>query len=353
MCPSLVRVGGAVEVVIAIVAALTGAAVWAGLVAVVVPRVHRVRGRGARAAASPIGSCGCFGRVDTPPSLVHVVVNLGAAACAVGVAVRDGGGIVRRPRATSRWPGSRCSCSSRSGCTRRSPRSRSCRSSDASVSDASMSARLADRAAEFLGRHQPAELPAAHRDGRHRARRRARRLRAPARRLPTPRSVAAADSSCECGSLCCDGYTEFCCTMTGSNTCPPRHDRRRVVEGRRLAVLHRAALLHRLQRDVPVRHRGRSVPTSVPTPRGAAAARTATATTARPAAPSSATASATSRSRRSARSRAGWCRATPRSWWSATAPRPSRSTTRPQITTSPVCKRSARRTTWNTAWRWT
>jgi hypothetical protein len=27
--------------------------------------------------------------------------------------------------------------------------------------------------------------------------------------------------SCACGSLCCDGYTEFCCTLTGSNTCPP------------------------------------------------------------------------------------------------------------------------------------
>lgn len=28
-------------------------------------------------------------------------------------------------------------------------------------------------------------------------------------------------SSCQCGSLCCDGYTEFCCTMIGTNTCPP------------------------------------------------------------------------------------------------------------------------------------
>ena len=27
-------------------------------------------------------------------------------------------------------------------------------------------------------------------------------------------------SSCQCGSLCCDGYTEFCCTMIGTNTCP-------------------------------------------------------------------------------------------------------------------------------------
>ncbi|HEV3132965.1 MAG TPA: twin-arginine translocation signal domain-containing protein, partial [Acidimicrobiales bacterium] len=27
--------------------------------------------------------------------------------------------------------------------------------------------------------------------------------------------------ACGCGSPCCDGYTEFCCTVTGSNTCPP------------------------------------------------------------------------------------------------------------------------------------
>ena len=28
------------------------------------------------------------------------------------------------------------------------------------------------------------------------------------------------NQDCECGSTCCDGYTEFCCTMTGENTCP-------------------------------------------------------------------------------------------------------------------------------------
>ena len=29
------------------------------------------------------------------------------------------------------------------------------------------------------------------------------------------------NSSCQCGSLCCDGYTEFCCTLSGLNQCPP------------------------------------------------------------------------------------------------------------------------------------
>src|SRR4051812_38637462 len=27
--------------------------------------------------------------------------------------------------------------------------------------------------------------------------------------------------SCSCGTACCDGYTEFCCTITGHNSCPP------------------------------------------------------------------------------------------------------------------------------------
>lgn len=28
-------------------------------------------------------------------------------------------------------------------------------------------------------------------------------------------------SSCKCSQLCCDGYTEFCCTIYGANGCPP------------------------------------------------------------------------------------------------------------------------------------
>jgi hypothetical protein len=27
--------------------------------------------------------------------------------------------------------------------------------------------------------------------------------------------------SCDCSSLCCDGYTEFCCAIYGENSCPP------------------------------------------------------------------------------------------------------------------------------------
>ncbi len=41
----------------------------------------------------PVGSCGCFGRADAPPTVLHVVIDAGAAVCAVAVALRDGGGI--------------------------------------------------------------------------------------------------------------------------------------------------------------------------------------------------------------------------------------------------------------------
>jgi hypothetical protein len=49
---------------------------------------------------------------------------------------------------------------------------------------------------------------------------------APLRYVLRPGSAYAAicscnGSSCNCTDLCCDGYTEFCCTLTGENRCPP------------------------------------------------------------------------------------------------------------------------------------
>lgn len=34
-------------------------------------------------------------------------------------------------------------------------------------------------------------------------------------------AVCACKGACACGTSCCDGYTEFCCTLYGANTCPP------------------------------------------------------------------------------------------------------------------------------------
>jgi hypothetical protein len=90
--PFGVRAVGAFEAALAVAAAATGAPVLAFGVAVsyVVFTLFVVV---ALARRLPIGTCGCFGKIDTPPSWIHVGVNLGAAASAVAVAVADGGGI--------------------------------------------------------------------------------------------------------------------------------------------------------------------------------------------------------------------------------------------------------------------
>ena len=90
--PAVVRVGGAIEVVVGVAAIVTGGPVAAALVAlsyvlftvfVVVALVRHI----------PIGSCGCFGKVDTPPSLVHVGLNVGAIVTATAVALGSGGDV--------------------------------------------------------------------------------------------------------------------------------------------------------------------------------------------------------------------------------------------------------------------
>ena len=82
----LVRVGGIAEVVVGIGALATGDPVFAALVALSYLAfagfvVIALRSR------SPISSCGCFGKVDTPPSPVHVVIDLLAAVVAMAVAL--------------------------------------------------------------------------------------------------------------------------------------------------------------------------------------------------------------------------------------------------------------------------
>jgi hypothetical protein len=90
--PALVRGGGVVEAVIGVSALVTGGTVSAVLVALsylgflgfVLAALRR---------DVPVASCGCFGKVDTPPSRVHVGVNLVAVAAALTVAVDPGAGI--------------------------------------------------------------------------------------------------------------------------------------------------------------------------------------------------------------------------------------------------------------------
>ena len=81
----LVRVGGGAELVVGVGALALGGPVFATLVAAsylgfAVFVVVALR------TGTPISSCGCFGKADTPPSAVHVVIDLAAAGVAASVA---------------------------------------------------------------------------------------------------------------------------------------------------------------------------------------------------------------------------------------------------------------------------
>lgn len=84
----VVRVGGVVEAGLALTALVTGSAWMAAAVAISYSAfagwigVALLRGL-------PISSCGCFGTPDTPPSVVHVIVNVVAAAVSADAAVSD------------------------------------------------------------------------------------------------------------------------------------------------------------------------------------------------------------------------------------------------------------------------
>ena len=88
-----VRAVGGVEAALSFAAILTGDSILAILVA-----ASYLAFTGFVAIALfrhlPIGSCGCFGKVDTPPSGLHVLVNLGAVVASVGMAVGHGRGLV-------------------------------------------------------------------------------------------------------------------------------------------------------------------------------------------------------------------------------------------------------------------
>lgn len=86
----LVRLGAAFEMVLGLVAIMVGgpvvwtlvAASYLTFAAFVVAALRH---------GTLIGSCGCFGREDTPPHWSHVMLNVVLAAVAVALAVGDGG----------------------------------------------------------------------------------------------------------------------------------------------------------------------------------------------------------------------------------------------------------------------
>lgn len=86
-----VRAAGAAEAGIATWALLTGARLAAVLVAISYAGFAVFVWSAARRSL-PIASCGCFGTVDTPPSMVHLGLNLVCSVIALGVAIAGGAG---------------------------------------------------------------------------------------------------------------------------------------------------------------------------------------------------------------------------------------------------------------------
>jgi hypothetical protein len=83
--PGLVRFGAAVELGLAINAVVTGNAVVWDLIGLSYLAFAAFVGVALRRGTA-IGSCGCFGRADTPPHPVHVALDLVLAASAAGAA---------------------------------------------------------------------------------------------------------------------------------------------------------------------------------------------------------------------------------------------------------------------------
>lgn len=89
----LVRVGAGVELALGVVAVVVGGAVLWWLVALsylafagfVVAALRK---------GTMIGSCGCFGREETPPHPTHVMLNLGLAGVSAGAATSMSGSVV-------------------------------------------------------------------------------------------------------------------------------------------------------------------------------------------------------------------------------------------------------------------
>jgi hypothetical protein len=82
---ALVRVGAAAELLVGAGALVVGGPVLAGLVAVSY-LAFALFVAAALTSGTPIGTCGCLGRADTPPTALHVVIDATLAAGALAAA---------------------------------------------------------------------------------------------------------------------------------------------------------------------------------------------------------------------------------------------------------------------------
>jgi len=90
--PVLARASGAVELVVGVGAVALGGRLAAAVVALLYLLFAAMTARLMSAGDASV-SCGCFGRLSAPPSSLHVVANLVAAAVALAAAIVDVPGI--------------------------------------------------------------------------------------------------------------------------------------------------------------------------------------------------------------------------------------------------------------------
>lgn len=91
--PRLVRAGSVAELAIGASAIVLGGAVPWGLVAVSYFGFAAFVAAALRAGAL-VGTCGCFGREDTPPHVSHVVLDLGLGSVAAVMAITSSVGAI-------------------------------------------------------------------------------------------------------------------------------------------------------------------------------------------------------------------------------------------------------------------
>ena len=358
----LARLVGAVEIAVAAAAVLVGGALWLRRPRPALPRARR--GVGPRPSSQQAPSCGCFGAASAPTSPSHVVLDLvfavGAIAAAVGAAAP-----ARRPARRRRRRG--VPAAGRPGDRarrhhddhRRRPRRRAAIARhggprrDGGARDPSLAEHRAGRARHRHPRPlhaatphaRPAQLPPPLDPRRHRAHRRARPTSCSAPEVGLRRGVQLPGPGLPVRIDLLRRLHRVLLHPDRLERLPPRHRRRRLVEGRRLAAS--AAASPRYYMDCNAQCGGcgcsrRRVQRRRARARGAAAP-AATATTASGAAPSSATASATSTSPASARSCAGSRRAPRRGSSTGRAPPRRAPTTARANHTRPVPRGAVRR----------
>ncbi len=216
-----------------------------GVVAIVVPRpAHRSARRVsyvafagvvavARWRGGPLATCGCFGRPDTPPTALHLVLNLVLAAAALAVAVdAPSTGTLAAQLAHQPWAGvpaplrqrrravahraGRCPSLAALTAARHPgrPRPRWRRREllhDAGGGRGRVSSRAGCRGAVLINRSAFVGSAVAVGSGLDLA-------------LKPGTAYGAicecGNAGCGCGSTCCSGFSEFCCAVSGANFCP-------------------------------------------------------------------------------------------------------------------------------------